>query len=433
MNISDGQASSVMDYESLPLLGAPFTAVETYVYYDGRQTFTMRSTLIPDLFYIVNTVDESDDGHLTALAVAVDTTLFQRIRSGAIPFRDAFEKAGPFALHRIDWTFAPEGSTTVEITPMRGADVPSRWLPTAGVSLNAETPISANVATSSELGFAAEAHEILGRNLPQWMFTEDIREKSTVHKISGIVDLMVPLFEAARLAGMEEQRNAEVAALTVTQPELSPLDKAVARFEDALISDRRHTTIQSSAHLKKSRKKLQRALAKRSEDLVDAEKAAASVAVTAAAADLRRKSAECAGYFAELRAAEQEIARLKALGPVGEDVPAGEAQADRAETIAMLRAWEVSLRVRPGYAGEWHAWEASAVARRVESDDVSDSDLEDAVSIHDTFEADPDRSSRVRSRGGRVTWTHSTANTEAVTAAGPGRIPRNPVRRGHRS
>lgn len=129
-----------MNYESLALLGAPFEPVETYVYFDGRQTFAMRSTVLPDLFYIVNTVDESDDGNtLTALAVAVNKDRFRAIRSGFVPFRDAFEKAAPFSLFRIDWTFAAEGQPTAEIGLLRAADVELAWLPADGARLNIPT------------------------------------------------------------------------------------------------------------------------------------------------------------------------------------------------------------------------------------------------------------------------------------------------------
>ena len=182
-----------MNYEGLPLLGTPFTPVETYVHYDGRQTFAMRSTSIPDLFYLVNTVEESDDS-LTALMVAVDTANFEKIRSGAIPFRDVFEKAGPFALSRIDWTFDTEGSTTVEIIPMRGADVPGQWLPTVGVALRSKGPIpgtapSANI-TAIQLEIRA-IEEHAGRMLPSgirsgvsgWTFPRAVAYTTAIEEV----------------------------------------------------------------------------------------------------------------------------------------------------------------------------------------------------------------------------------------------------------
>lgn len=129
-----------MDYESLPLLGTPFEPVETYVYFDGRQTFSMRSTVIDDLYYILNTVDESSDGDtLTALAVAMNGDRFRAIRSGLVPFRDTFEQASPFCLFQVVWSLTGGGEPVAEIEAMKSVNIPMAWLPAEGARLNLPT------------------------------------------------------------------------------------------------------------------------------------------------------------------------------------------------------------------------------------------------------------------------------------------------------
>jgi hypothetical protein len=139
-------SSTHLDYESLDLFGTPFKPVETYVYFDSRQTFAMRSTVYMDLFYIVNTVGESDDGNtLKAIAVAVHRNWFEAIRSGEVSFRDAFEDVAPFSLFQIDWAFATEGEPTVKIGLLQVADLELGWLPRSGVRLSS-TPDDQNLS-----------------------------------------------------------------------------------------------------------------------------------------------------------------------------------------------------------------------------------------------------------------------------------------------
>lgn len=147
-----------MDYESLPLLGAPFEPVETYVYFDGRQTFAMRSTVMSDLYYVVNTVDEDDAGNtLTALAVAMNGDRFRAVRSGVVPFRDTFAKAAAFSLFRIVWTFERGvAAPSAEIELMRALDVPPAWLPAEGARLDLPTA-TAEPFVPNELVSLAEA------------------------------------------------------------------------------------------------------------------------------------------------------------------------------------------------------------------------------------------------------------------------------------
>ncbi|MFC3295127.1 hypothetical protein [Clavibacter michiganensis] len=146
-----------MDYESLPLLGAPFEYVETYVYFDGPQTFALRSRAMPDLYYVVNTVEESDDETaVTALAVAVNEDRFRAVRSGVIQFRDTFAGAAPFSLFSIVWTFGDEGPPEVRIAPQRPSEIAEAWLPAVGARLKMPTA-TVRPFLSSELVSLSEA------------------------------------------------------------------------------------------------------------------------------------------------------------------------------------------------------------------------------------------------------------------------------------
>lgn len=133
-----------MDFESLELVGAPFKHVETYVYFDGPRTFAMRSIGMPDLYYVVNTVDEDDEtGDLVTLAVAVSGDRFRAMRSGVVPFREVFSSAARGSLFRVDWrwiedAFAGPGSVPT-ISSVLGGDLPARWLPSEGARLSLPT------------------------------------------------------------------------------------------------------------------------------------------------------------------------------------------------------------------------------------------------------------------------------------------------------
>ncbi|GAB2709212.1 hypothetical protein BKA24_002540 [Microbacterium marinum] len=133
-----------MDFESLDLVGTPFEHVETYVYFDGRRTFAMRSIGMPDLYYIVNTVDEDEEtGDLVTLAVAVSGDRFRAMRAGIVPFREVFAEAARSSLFRVDWAwvedaFGGQGSVPT-ISQLLGEDLPARWLPSEDARLSLPT------------------------------------------------------------------------------------------------------------------------------------------------------------------------------------------------------------------------------------------------------------------------------------------------------
>ena len=52
-----------------------------------------------------------------------------------------------------------------------------------------------------------QARDLLGRNIPTWFYDENVVPKSAVLKIDGILDLIEPLFEAARLEGLLEAKQ----------------------------------------------------------------------------------------------------------------------------------------------------------------------------------------------------------------------------------
>lgn len=128
-----------MDFESLDLVGGPFEPVETYVYYEGRRTFAMRSTTWPEFYYVVNTVDEDEEtGSLTNLAVAVNGDRFRAIRSGTVPFREAFATAQRGTLSVIEWHW-DDDIVHPAIRSIDAGDLPAAWLPAPGVRLDLPT------------------------------------------------------------------------------------------------------------------------------------------------------------------------------------------------------------------------------------------------------------------------------------------------------
>jgi|GEM_PF-1865398 len=133
-----------MDFESLEFVGAPFEHVETYVYFDGRRTFAMRSIAMPDLYYVVNTVDEDEEsGALTTLVVAIGDTRFRAMRSGVVPFRNVFSEAQRGSLFRVDWVWVDDafpGPVFVpNISSLLSEDLPDAWLPTEQARLSLPT------------------------------------------------------------------------------------------------------------------------------------------------------------------------------------------------------------------------------------------------------------------------------------------------------
>ena len=127
-----------MEFESLDLFGSPFEIVETYVYYDGPQTFSMRSLLMRDLYYFVNTADVSDDS-ITALAVAVSGDRFRAVRSGLVAFRQAFVESSAHALSKIIWTWSDSDEVSIRIEELAADAAPDSWLPTWEARLDLPT------------------------------------------------------------------------------------------------------------------------------------------------------------------------------------------------------------------------------------------------------------------------------------------------------
>lgn len=130
-----------MDFEDLPLFGFPFEHVETYVYYEGRRTFSMRSQAFRDLYYLINTVDDDEEnGDLVTLLVALDGERFRAVRSGVVDLRDAFARSEANALYTAIWSFPDDGSETrAQVEPITPLELPEHWLPRAGVGLNLPT------------------------------------------------------------------------------------------------------------------------------------------------------------------------------------------------------------------------------------------------------------------------------------------------------
>ncbi|WP_427019515.1 hypothetical protein ACQCSX_23375 (plasmid) [Pseudarthrobacter sp. P1] len=129
-----------MDFYRLPMFGAPFEHVETYFEYEGLRTFAMRSTRL-SLYYIVNCVDENDDEEtLTYLFVAVGADRFAAIRSGLVPFREAFTDPVGQGLYAALWDFKKDDYVSPELRLVVPSEVPDAWLPAKEARLRLPTP-----------------------------------------------------------------------------------------------------------------------------------------------------------------------------------------------------------------------------------------------------------------------------------------------------
>jgi hypothetical protein len=137
-----------MDFTTLPLFGAPLTHYETYFEFEGPRTFALRS-LDWSIYYLVNAVDESDDGNtLTFLLVMVPEHRFRAIRSGQVTFREAFSEAGDGTVSSVDWSYTEAGWVS-SIVPYSSSDnLPLRWLPAPTARLSLKTPTVARFERS---------------------------------------------------------------------------------------------------------------------------------------------------------------------------------------------------------------------------------------------------------------------------------------------
>lgn len=149
-----------MDYTNLPLFGAPLVHVETFVYYDGPQTFALRSIAWPEMYYVVNTVDEDDDS-VTALIVRVAKHRFDAVRSGLVDFRETFSGAQDGSLWTVIWHFDDDGPDRPEIIATDANELRDDWLPVVGARLELPTK-TAHEFSESELIRVSEAQ---GRTL----------------------------------------------------------------------------------------------------------------------------------------------------------------------------------------------------------------------------------------------------------------------------
>lgn len=129
-----------MDFESLDLVGAPFEHVETYVYYDGRRTFSMRSLAWPDMYCVINTVEQDEaTGDLVTLAVLLSGDRFRAMRSGIVGFREIFAGASRGSLFQVNWIWNEGDEAIPTQTSTNGSDLPSQWLPSESARLSLPT------------------------------------------------------------------------------------------------------------------------------------------------------------------------------------------------------------------------------------------------------------------------------------------------------
>jgi hypothetical protein len=162
-----------VDFESLELFGSPFVHEETYVYYEGRRTFAMRSTWA-DLFYVVNTVDEDDDT-VTTLLVAVSGERFRAIRSGIVSFRAAYTEAPPGSLFVVVWYFSNDNPVTHEVQPIQASILTDSWLPLVDARLR--------LPTETELAFREADLLQLSRSQSRTVFAVEVGGANNVTQL----------------------------------------------------------------------------------------------------------------------------------------------------------------------------------------------------------------------------------------------------------
>jgi hypothetical protein len=136
-----------MDFTILPLFGAPLSHYETYFEFEGPRTFALRS-LDWSIYYLVNAVDESDDGDtLTYLLVMVPEHRFRAIRSGQVSFREAYAEAASETLFAVEWQYVA-GAWSPTTRAFSADNIPAQWLPAQTARLNLKTPTVAKFQQS---------------------------------------------------------------------------------------------------------------------------------------------------------------------------------------------------------------------------------------------------------------------------------------------
>ena len=117
-----------MDFTTLDLPGAPLREGTVWIYYDGPMCFTLETTP-GDTVYIVNAVDETDNGDaMRFLAAPQSLDQLRLISEGALPFRDAFTAPIEGLLYLITWQWEA-GDWAAVVEQIMATSVPEAWLP----------------------------------------------------------------------------------------------------------------------------------------------------------------------------------------------------------------------------------------------------------------------------------------------------------------
>lgn len=130
-----------MDFSALRLPGRPLALVETYIDYGGPRTFALRGRAGEMPYYFVNSVDEDEEtGQLWLVAARVSAERFRAVRSGLVPFREAFTEAEIGELFRIVIDFDEEtGRPAFSTSPLRPDELGDSLLPSPAARLNLPT------------------------------------------------------------------------------------------------------------------------------------------------------------------------------------------------------------------------------------------------------------------------------------------------------
>lgn len=230
-----------MIYEAIPLFGAPFEFVETYVYHDGPVTFSLRSLRIPDLYYFVNTVDV-DVNSATALGVGVSKNTFHAVRSGLVPFRNVYLDQSENSLFEIVWNFS-DGADLPLVSAIHPNDLTEDLLPVAGARLDLPTHTVEEFENDEILELSRAQNRTVFAvkvDIPGSNITEFPAKQSGEFQIAinGSLEALAKEIGGSESASIKEIRSNVIGLRAASFVVLMAIDNSRALFEPTEVTSR---------------------------------------------------------------------------------------------------------------------------------------------------------------------------------------------------
>lgn len=215
----------------------PLERIEVYFEHDGPKFFALRSTSLDVRLFALCTGEDDDAETLDYLYLAMSPQRFQRVRSGAVTLRDAFESAA----HSEIWRVVEDYSTnepSVSAMPIAFDRIPLIDLPDVGARLNIPTPTAQVLdleelrdrASASHRTFAVLELDATGQNLTEF----PIRNLGTIGELfQESVDAL-----AQEEIGQPTVRGAIPAHITA-DVQMNAVDLRAASFAVVVATDNR--------------------------------------------------------------------------------------------------------------------------------------------------------------------------------------------------